>query len=195
MARGLITNFAESDQSVTPTLPDRTGLFSYSGSPAVPAAGTLVAGLAGQIRVNPALDPSQGGDPTYLRDGGLNGASYVYNTSGADGFSDRLRELNDLFGTAIGFDASAELKTSTTLLTFSSDSTGWLQEIRQNAAADLDFRSAVFERSSAALSNTTGVNLDFEMTLLLELERSYQATSRLISTVDTMFASLLEAAR
>lgn len=195
MARALITNFAESDQSAVPALPDATGLFSYSGSPAVPAAGTLVAGLAGQIRVNAGVDPAQGGDPTFLRDGGLNGAAYVYNSSGADGFSDRLRSLNDTFRTAISFDASAELKTSTTLLTFSSDSTGWLQEIRQNTAAELEFRSTVFERSSDALSNATGVNLDLEMTLLLELERSYQATSRLISTVDTMFASLLEAAR
>jgi flagellar hook-associated protein 1 FlgK len=31
------------------------------------------------------------------------------------------------------------------------------------------------------------------MTLLLDLERSYQATSRLISSVDTMFGSLLQA--
>ena len=194
IARGLITNFAESDQSAS-ALPDRTGLFSYSGSPAVPAAGTLVSGLAGQISVNAAVDPAQGGDPALLRDGGINGAAYVYNAFGDEGFSDRLRELHDLFHTSASFDAAAQLDTSTTLVSFSSNSVGWLQEIRQNATADFEFRNAVFERSSDALSNATGVNLDLEMTLLLELERSYQATSRLISTVDTMFASLLEAAR
>jgi flagellar hook-associated protein 1 FlgK len=195
MARGLITTFAESDQSAIPALPDATGLFTYSGSPAVPAAGTLIPGLAGQIRVSAAVDPARGGDPALLRDGGINGGAYIYNTFGGDGFSDRLRELHDRFNAPISFDASAQLNTSTTLLTFSTDSVGWLQELRQNTSAELEFRSAVFERSSDALSNATGVNLDLEMTLLLELERSYQATSRLISTVDSMFASLLEAAR
>jgi flagellar hook-associated protein 1 FlgK len=195
IARGLITTFAESDQSAIPALPDATGLFTYSGSPAVPAAGTVIPGLAGQIRVSAAVDPAQGGDPALLRDGGINGGAYSYNTFGAEGFSDRLRELHDQFNAPISFDASAQLGTSTTLLTFSSDSVGWLQELRQNTGAELEFRSAVFERSSDALSNATGVNLDLEMTLLLELERSYQATSRLISTVDSMFASLLEAAR
>jgi len=32
------------------------------------------------------------------------------------------------------------------------------------------------------------------MTLLLELERSYQASSKLISTIDSMFGALLSAA-
>jgi flagellar hook-associated protein 1 len=194
VARGLIATFAETDQSGS-ALPAATGMFSYSGSPAVPAAGTVIPGLAGQISLNAAVDPSQGGDPAALRDGGINGAAYVYNPSGAAGFSDRLRDLYDQFSAPMTFDADAQLGTSTSLLTFSSDSVGWLQELRQNATAELDFRSAVFERSSSALSNATGINLDIEMTLLLELERSYQATSRLISTVDTMFASLLEAAR
>jgi flagellar hook-associated protein 1 FlgK len=194
VARGLIANFAESDQSAIPALPDATGLFSYSGSPAVPAAGTLIAGLAGQISVNAAVDPTLGGDPALLRDGGINGGAYVYNSSGVEGFPDRLLELQDGFYAPQAFDAAAQLSTSTTLATFSADSVGWLQEVRQNAAADFEFRNTVFERSADSLSKVTGVNLDFEMTLLLELERSYQATSRLISTIDAMFESLLLAA-
>ena len=63
IARGLITTFAESDQSATPTLPDVPGLFTYAGAPTMPASGTLVPGLAGSIRVSTAVDPAQGGDP------------------------------------------------------------------------------------------------------------------------------------
>jgi flagellar hook-associated protein 1 FlgK len=37
------------------------------------------------------------------------------------------------------------------------------------------------------------VNLDEEMTILLELERSYQTSSRLVSTIDSMFAALVQA--
>jgi flagellar hook-associated protein 1 FlgK len=71
VARGLITAFSET----APPQPDATGLFTWSGAPAVPAAGTLVDGLAGQISINTAMNPETGGDPTLLRDGGANGAA------------------------------------------------------------------------------------------------------------------------
>jgi flagellar hook-associated protein 1 FlgK len=43
------------------------------------------------------------------------------------------------------------------------------------------------------LSSATGINLDYEMTLLLDIERSFQATSRLIQAIDNMYGSLLAA--
>ena len=42
IARGLITAFAETDRPTA--LPDAPGLFTWSGAPAMPAAGTLVNG-------------------------------------------------------------------------------------------------------------------------------------------------------
>lgn len=196
IARGLISTFAETDQSATPSLPAQTGLFTYSsgsGAPAVPAAGTVLPGLAGEIRVNPAIDPSQGGDPFLLRDGGVNGAAYVYNGSGAAGFSDRLLQLGDSLHTPFSFDPAAQVDATATLTDFAANSVGWLQETRQSANTEFEFRTAVYERSVDSLTKVTNVNLDYEMTLLLDLERSYQATSRLISSVDTMFGSLLQA--
>ncbi len=195
IARGLIAAFSESDQSAIPALPDATGLFTYSGSPAVPPSGTLIAGLAGQIAVNAAADPSLGGNPFLIRDGGFNGAAYIYNGAGAAGYAARLRELQDRFYAPIPFDAAAEAGISTTLVDFASNSVGWLQEIRQRAASQFEFRTTVYERSLDSLTKLNGVNLDYEMTLLLELERSYQATSRLISTIDAMYESLLAAVR
>ena len=109
--------------------------------------------------------------------------------------ADRLKELQDNFYTAMTFDAAAEAGTSETLVEFASNSVGWLQTIRETANTEHEFRTTVYERSLDALSKDTGVNLDYEMTLLLQLERSYQATSRLIATVDTMYESLLSAAR
>ncbi len=69
VARGLISRFSESDQSGA-SLPDATGLFSYTGSPAVPLAGTVYPGLASEIRISAAFDPTQGGTASLLRDGG-----------------------------------------------------------------------------------------------------------------------------
>jgi len=194
IARGLISSFAESDQSAVPSLPDATGLFTYSGSPAVPPAGTIVTGLAGQIRVNPAVDPTQGGDAALLRDGGINGAAYVYNASGGAGFADRLLALTDQFQSPRAFDPTALAGSTTSLVTYASNSVGWLQETRQTASTEAEFRNAALERSSDSLNKVTGVNLDYEMTVLLELERSYQASARLISTINNMYDSLLLAA-
>jgi flagellar hook-associated protein 1 FlgK len=194
IARGLISVFAESDQSAIPALPDATGLFSYTGSPAVPPPGAVVTGLAGQIRVNAAVDPAQGGDTDLLRDGGINGAAYLYNSSGGAGFSDRLLAMADQFFSPRAFDPTALAGSTTTLVNYASNSVGWLQEARQSANTEFEFRTAIYERSTDSLSKVTGVNLDYEMTVLLELERSYQATSRLIATINNMFDSLILAA-
>lgn len=192
IARGLIEAFAESDQSVAPTLPDVPGLFTYAGAPAMPASGTLMDGLAGSIRVNPNVDPTQGGNPSLLRDGGMSGnPAYVYNSEAAAGFSDRLNELVDGMLAARSFDPDAQTGASGTLAGFASSSVAWLQEARRSSGAEADYRSTLLDRSSQSLSKITGVNLDEEMTTLLELERSYQASSKLISTIDGMLDSLL----
>ena len=52
-ARGLISAFAEQDQSGG-GLPALAGLFSHAGGPALPPAGTVATGLAGSIVATPA---------------------------------------------------------------------------------------------------------------------------------------------
>ncbi len=197
MARGLVTLFAETDQ-VGGGAATQPGLFTYSGGPAMPAAGVVVAGLAGSISINASVDPAQGGNVNLLRDGAISdpgNAAYVYNTEGGAGYSDRLRELADAFGQPIAFDGSASLSSSTDLISFSVESTSWLQEQRRSASDDEGRSMAVLERASISLSRATGVNLDEEMTLMLDIERSYQASAHLMSTIDTMFEALFAATR
>ena len=76
---------------------------------------------------------------------------------------------------------------------FAASSVSWLQEARKAADADNDYKAALKDRASEALSKATGVNLDEEMTLLLELERSYQASTKLVTTIDNMLGALLQA--
>ncbi len=192
-ARGLITMFSESDQSAVPSLADATGLFSYSGSPAVPAAGVAIPGLASSIRLSAAVDPTQSGTVSKLRDGGINGASYVYNSTSAAGFSDRLNQLYEAIDGTLVFDQSAQLSTSTSLKTFGSSSSGWLSALQKRATETADLQTATSQRASDALQTATGVSLDDEMAHMLELERSYQASAKLISTVDQMFQTLFGA--
>ncbi len=193
VARGLITAFAESDQSATPTLPDVPGLFTYSGAPAMPGA-SLTPGLAGEIAVNRNVDPSQGGVPARLRDGGIGdpgNPAYLYNTTGAAGFTDRLSDYLTKLAGPMAFDPAAELGTAASLSQYATNSVSWLELARQSATDDASYQSALLSRASDALSNATGVNLDDEMSLMLQLERTYQASSKLLGTVDDMLQTFM----
>jgi flagellar hook-associated protein 1 FlgK len=194
VARGLITIFAEADQSAVPALPNVTGLFTYTGT-AIPAAATVVPGLAGSIKVNALVDPAQGGNARLIRDGGINGLAYVYNTTGEAGFTGRISQLVNLMTTQSAFDPNAGASTSASIINFAASSTSWLESKRSSASADSDYQTTLLDRSNQALSNVKGVNTDDEMAKMLELERSYSASAKLIATVDQMLQSLLAAVR
>ncbi|TGV81582.1 hypothetical protein EN788_64315, partial [Mesorhizobium sp. M2D.F.Ca.ET.145.01.1.1] len=53
--------------------------------------------------------------------------------------------------------------------------------------------SSDLARTAEVLSNDTGVNVDQEMSLLLDLEHTYQASARMMKTVDDMLNALLSA--
>ena len=72
---------------------------------------------------------------------------------------------------------------------------GGSKALAQAASNDADYQTTLLARASDALSNATGVNLDDEMSLLLELERSYQASSKLLTTIDDMLASFIAGIR
>lgn len=191
LARGLVNAFAESDQSGGGGA-DLAGLFTWSGGPALPADGTLSSGIAGTLKVNSAVIPASGGSLTAIRDGGINGANYAYNDSGAAGFSERLSALVDGFSTAQNFDGAANLGTSLSLSDFGTASVAWLEEQRQTAVNTADYQSTLLSETTTAFSNAAGVNLDEEYALQLQLEQSYQASSKLIAVINAMFASLIE---
>lgn len=194
IASGLIRNFAESDQSTIPTLPDVAGLFVDSAG-GLPVAGTQSIGLASRISLNSLADPRQGGNPLLIRDGGFGGAAYVYNQQSNAAYQDRIGQLIESFDSATAFDSAAGLGDSASLKTFSVSSAAWVESQRQTSQASADAASAGKVRASEALLRITGVNIDQEMAALLDLEKSYQASSKVISVVDSMLASLLEAVR
>jgi flagellar hook-associated protein 1 FlgK len=192
IARGLIEAFAETDQSGAPTLPDAPGLFTYPGAPAMPPSGALLVGLAGSIQLNASVDPTQGGDLALLRDGGMAGdPAYVYNAGGGSGYGDRLDQYISALSGQRSFDPAVGLAPTATLGGYASGSVAWLQETRRSTADDAAYAEILLQRSSDALSKETGVNIDEEMTTLLELERSYQASTRLITSIDNMLRTLL----
>ncbi len=191
IARGLITAFAEKDQSGNGApLP---GLFTTTGSTTIPNA-TLTPGIAGALIINPTVDPEQGGNIKLLRDGGISGnASYSYNPQGLSGFTDRLLELRDATSLTQNFDPGAQLDASATLNAFAAASVGWIGAQRQNIARETTYQSAVVSQSSQALSNATGVNLDDQMAHMLTLENAYQVSAKLLQTINTIYDELFAA--
>ncbi|RWX77024.1 flagellar hook-associated protein FlgK [Neorhizobium lilium] len=194
IARGLVSMFSE--KSGADSVPGLFGPASgsvadydpepnYNPSPDTPQ---VIHGLAGLITVNQAAI----NDPSKLRDGSI--AGDTQNPDGASGFSTLLNQYVAGFETARDFDPAAQIGNSASILDYSTDSVGWAEEYRSGATNASETTSAMLSRSTEAYSNSTGVNLDEELILLLDVEQSYKAASKLLSTIDDMLGALMEAA-
>ncbi|EFL89482.1 flagellar hook-associated protein FlgK [Ahrensia sp. R2A130] len=188
IAGQLISQFAETDLSGGGA-PPAVGLFTWSGAPAVPGATAI--GTARSIAIDPAFEAN----PNLLRDGGANGASTVANTSGGASFSDLLNQRIDALETPAAIGSATQISGTLTISQFASQSIGWLDGARSTASRAADEKSALATRLSENLSNEGGVNIDEEMTRLLQLERAYEASARIVSTVDRLFDTLLASIR
>ncbi|WP_371347783.1 flagellar hook-associated protein FlgK [Ancylobacter sp. IITR112] len=189
MAFAVVQAFAETDQSGGGA-PDAPGLFT-DGSANLPTQAT---GLAAKLTVNPAVDPAQGGTPSLLRDGGINGAAYVAN-AGPASFADALQGRSAALAEVRSFDPASGIPAQSTLADYAAASTGWLEGQRQLAANAAESETALLAHASSALSNATGINMDEEYARQLDLERSYQASAKLIAVVNSLFDALFQAVR
>jgi flagellar hook-associated protein 1 len=196
IAGGLINAFAESDQSATPTQPSLPGLFTTPGATSLPSM-SATTGLADAIEVNPNANPSQGGDPTLIRDGGISdpgNPAYTYNMADSASYTGRIQQLISQISATQSFDPSAGLGSSSSLTDYANASVSWLQAENQQASDASSYQNALATQATSALSNATGVNLDTEMTNMLNLENTYASTAKLLTTVNSMFSALLDAA-
>ena len=199
-ARGLIELFQQEDQTGGGANPI-PGLFTWSGYASgdlIPASGTLVPGLSAAIKVNDTLVKSLGGNPTLLRDGGydvdglgLTTIDYLGNADHEAGYSELLDGFVAGFEAERDFDPGALIDARTSIGEYATGSVGWLEQLISESANAKENKDAQLTRVTEALSNTTGVSLDEEMALMLELEQSYKASSKLVATVDEMIQALL----
>jgi flagellar hook-associated protein 1 len=193
IARGLITGFAETDPNgVQPGVP---GLFTWSGAPALLTAGTLEHGLARVISINSAFDSTQGGNPHLLRDGGANGAAYIHNTTGGVSYSELILSYASRLEQPMAFDPAAGIQGTISLVAYSAESVSWFEGIRQDASRASESKRALMMHTQEALSNATGINIDEELSLLLDLEHTYEASARLLRAIDDMLMALMNAVR
>ncbi|WP_046866620.1 flagellar hook-associated protein FlgK [Microvirga massiliensis] len=138
-----------------------------------------------RIAVNPAIDPNVGGSYDIIRDGGGNpdgDAAYSENLYRLIG---ELERKDRAFNSKLGLGATASLQE------FASASASWVQASRQKASDQLDYEITLLGQASDLLSNATDVNMDDETAMMLQLEKSYAASAKLISVINEMLKTLL----
>jgi len=192
IAGGLISAFSEQYQPVTnpPTQPNLPGLFTTPGATALPASDT---GLASQIQVNASVDPSQGGNAFLLRDGGISGNSnYVSNTTGNASYSGYISGLLSNLSATETFSSAGGIGTSNTLSGYATDSISWLDSQQSSVSSQSTYQNTLLSQSTTALSSATGVNLDNQMSQMLNLENAYSASAKVMSTINSMFSALMQ---
>ncbi|HET7847525.1 MAG TPA: flagellar hook-associated protein FlgK, partial [Pseudolabrys sp.] len=155
----------------------------YTG--AITGAGPESVGLAGRITVNPALID----DPTAL-------VSYQAGTAAADDTRPQFI-FDQMTSAALQYSPSSGIGTAAS--PFSGSLGTYLQHvIGQQAQAATDANSlkqgqdVVLNSLQQRFNAGSGVNIDEEMTNLLNLQNEYAANARVMSAVKDMIATLLQ---
>lgn len=138
-------------------------------------------GLSATIGVNPAVVAN----PASVRDGTPGTPIPVNPTTGPAGYTDLIdRVLSGSFAAGGG------------VTSLSSDAAAFVAKQSQDTSqtsADLTNATAYQTTLSSRLSAQSGVNVDQEMGLMIQLQNSYQANARVIQAAQTMFTALLNA--
>ena len=170
--------------SALPLFTDGTSL--YTG--AVTAAGSQMTGYAGRITVNPALlsNPS---------------ALSIYNTSPQTAAGDTTRSdylFNQLSNATFSYSPQTGLGSAAT--PFNGTITSYLQQFlsQQGAAATQatnlqQGQDVVVSTLQQKFNSTSGVNLDTEMSNLIQLQNAYAANAHVMSVIQSMMNTLLQA--
>jgi flagellar hook-associated protein 1 len=182
-----VTTTASSLANGSPQLPLFTdGNSLYTG--AITATGSQQTGLAGRITVNPALlsDPSK---------------FTVYNTSPATQAGDTTRS-DFLYSqlTSGTFTYSPQTGLGTAATPFTGTLTNFMQQfLSQQANASTSAtqlqqgQDIVVSALQQKMNSASGVNIDTEMANLISLQNTYAANAHVMSVVQSMMTSLMQA--
>jgi flagellar hook-associated protein 1 FlgK len=155
----------------------------YTG--AITAGGSQQTGFAGRITVNAGLLA----DPSRL-------IAYTSTTASGDTTrSDFI--LSQLTSGSYAYSASTGVGSTAspfkgTLLNFTQQFLGMQANTASTAQQVSDGQNVVLATLQKKMDSTSGVNMDEEMANLLALQNAYAANARVMSTVNSMFQSLMQ---
>lgn len=158
----------------------------YTG--AITASGSQMTGLAGRISVNPSLVT----DPTKLS---------VYSTSPVTPTGDTTRSdylYSQLTNTVFSYSPQTGLGSASQ--PFTGSVSNYLQQflsVQANASTQATAlqqgQSVVVSTLQAKFNSTSSVNLDSEMSNLIQLQNAYAANAHVMSVVQSMMNTLIQA--
>ena len=106
------------------------------------------------------------------------------------------KELNEALSSTLSFNAAGNFSAQSETLDRYIDKLISNIAVRASNAADAaETSTLVLEQTKTTFQNLTGVNVDEEMTNLIDLEAKYAASARMMSTIQQMFDELINAVR
>ena len=106
------------------------------------------------------------------------------------------KELNEALTTTLSFNAAGNFSAQNETLDKYIDKLISNIAVRASNAKDLaETTTLVLENTKITFENLSGVNVDEEMTNLIDLEAKYAASARMMSTIQQMFDELINAVR
>jgi flagellar hook-associated protein 1 FlgK len=156
-------------------------------------------GYASSITVNPAVVA----DPSQVRDGNTTTATFTPNPSGGPaGFTTLITNiLNNTFGSATtpnssGLGASGTLSlgfnASPVLGDFASALVAQSAEASSSITSQLTTEQGVQTGLQTTMSARSSVSVDTEMSNMIQLQNAYGANARVMTTVQSLFATLMQ---
>lgn len=181
VARDLVERFQDSSVDVTRAF-GASGLFTDAG--AAFSLGNEI-GLAQRLALNRAVDPNQGGALWRLRDG-LGATS-----PGPPGASALLSNLNAALTGSRPTSSTAFLPSQRSFSGLTADLLSLTAANTLSAKTQATFATTRLE-TFTALEAQGGVDTDFEMQSLLQIEQSYTANAKVLKAVGDMMQTLLD---
>lgn len=180
VARDLIDRFADPALDAS-RASGAAGLFTDAGAAFLPANET---GLSQRLRLNAAVDPSQGGALWRLRDG--IGATLP----GPAGDARLLKDLQSALIAPRSPASGGFMAGTRSFSTLAADMVSGVGSARLTSEGEASFASARLD-TLREMELEGGVDTDQEMQSLLLIEQAYSANARVMSTVNDMIQTLL----
>ena len=137
-------------------------------------------------------------NPEYLATGRLSDDPALANGDTGINIGDGSlsKEMNEAFTNSYSFASAGNfVSQSNTLDAYADKIMADIATRANNALEEAETTGLLLEQTRTTLLNLTGVNVDEEMTHLIDLEAKYEASATLIATIQEMFDQLIAAVR
>lgn len=132
----------------------------------------------------------------YLPTGVLSTTAVIGDIGVSPGDGSQAKAMNELLTTPVSFAAAGNFGAQNeTLDVYADKIMSDAANRADNAAKNAETVSFLLDQTKSTLDNMTGVNIDEEMTKIVDLQARYQSAATVISTISQLFDELIAAVR